>query len=257
MLTRPGPARTVVVLAAVSLLAAAALLAMSRPADWIPFLCPRASGGVPGAQAQLQYLHVTDRSVTFSFVNSISGSFDVPEYTVEHGPDGPIAVSFKGSSIYEPDGTRSYPGPLVIEPGRQVIRQVRLSGDADRTMRWDLKLVHSACPGVTQMRYWTGSYSRAQVIVAFGDTSSVTLEPAVRPVGAPVWVNGAGFAPSTSLVLTANEQIIRETTTDAAGMFQTAIFVPEADPGSYVVVARDRVGNEGRAILTITDGRWP
>lgn len=78
----------------------------------------------------------------------------------------------------------------------------------------------------------TGSYSRAQVIVAFEGASTVTLELAVRPADAPILVNGAGFASSASVVVTVADQTVRETTTDGAG-------------------------HDAQATLTVTDGHWP
>jgi hypothetical protein len=220
--------------------------------------CSASRGGHPGAQAQLQYLHVADRSVTFTFGNSsVPGGFDVPEYDVNRSADGSTQVSFRGASSIEPDGSRSYSGPFVVEPGLAAVRRVSLSEEIDRMMQWRIASQDAPCPHVAELRFWRGSYSNAQVIVTFGAASTVSVEPAVRPAAAPTWVNGSGFSPASAVTLTVAGETARETTTDLSGMFQTAIFVPRVAPGVYLVVATDGAGHLAYSELTVSAGTWP
>jgi hypothetical protein len=204
----------------------------------------------------MEYLYVTDRSVAFMFVNSVAGTFDVPPYKAELAPDGSVVLSFRGASTRNPDGTASYHGPNRVVAANP-IEDVSLVEDADRSMRWRIALHEPICPRVAPLRYWTGSYSKALVIVTFGSVSTVTLEPVARPAKAPIWVNGSGFGPQRPVKLTAGGELLRETNADRSGMFSTAIFVPEVAPGAYVVLAEDDVGHRAEATLTVTPGNWP
>jgi hypothetical protein len=221
-----------------------------------PVRCPTISGGVQGGEAQLQHLYVGDRSVTFAFANSSAGPFDVPRYTGDRSADGSVTLTFVGASTRQPDGTTSYDGPTSLD-GASPIGRVGLVEDARRSMRWRVGVEENVCPQVATLRFWTGSYSKALVIVTFGDVSTLTLEQAARPAKAPIWVNGSGFAAGRTVTLAAAGEVLRETKTDRAGMFSTAIYTPEARPGDYVLVARDDAGHRAETRLTVLPGLWP
>lgn len=221
-----------------------------------PPVCAPMRGGSPGAQTQMQHLYVGDRSVTFAFVNSTLGKFDTPSYAAQRESDGSVLLTFQGASTLQPDGTPSYAGPTKLA-APQLGEEVSLVDDGNRAMRWRIAADPNVCPRVSTLRYWTGSYSKALVIVTFGDVSTLTLEQTARPAKAPIWVNGSGFAAGRSVTITAAGETLRETTADRAGMFSSAIYTPDASPGEYVVVARDDAGHRAQTTLTVLPGLWP
>lgn len=204
----------------------------------------------------MQHLYVGDRSVTFAFVNSTLGKFDTPSYAAQRESDGSVLLTFRGASTQQPDGTPSYAGPTRLA-APQPVNEVSLVDEVDRSMRWRIVSDQNICPRVSTLRFWTGSYSKALVIVTFGDVSTVTLEQTARPAKAPIWVNGSGFAAGRTVTLTAAGEVLRETTADRVGMFSTAIYTPDASPGDYVVVARDDAGHRAETKLTVVPGLWP
>ena len=221
-----------------------------------PIHCSAISGGVQGGQAQLQHLYVGERSVTFAFANSSAGRFDVPAYTAVRSLDGSVGIIFVGASTRQPDGTASYDGPTDLD-GPWPIRRVSLIEDAQRSMRWSVRVDESICPRVDSLRFWTGSYSKALVIVTFGVVPTLTLEQTERPAKAPIWVNGSGFMPGRPVTITAAQEIVRQTVAERTGTISTAIYVPEVPPGRYGVVAQDDAGHRAEVTLTVTPGLWP
>jgi hypothetical protein len=213
-------------------------------------------GGSLSAQTQMQHLYVGDRSVTFSFVNSTLGKFDIPSYAAQRDSDGSVLLTFHGASTLQPDGTPSYTGPTKLASPQQG-EDVSLIDDGNRMMRWRILSDTNLCPRVSTLRYWTGSYSKALIIVTFGDVSTLTLEQTARPSKAPIWVNGSGFAAGRVVTITAAGETLRETTADRAGTFSSAIYTPETSPGDYVVVARDDAGHRAETTLTVLPGLWP
>jgi hypothetical protein len=234
----------------------ASVLALISYAASRPVRCPTINGGVQGAQAQLQHLYVSERSVTFAFANSSAGRFDVPAYTAVRLADGSVAITFVGASARQPDRTASYAGPTSLD-GSWPIGQVSLLEDAERSMRWKIGLDENICPRVAPLRFWTGSYSKALVIVTFGAVSTLTLEETQRPAKAPIWVNGSGFTAGRPVTITVADEVLRETVAERTGTISTAIYVPEVRPGLYVVVARDDAGRLAETRLTVTPGLWP
>jgi hypothetical protein len=221
-----------------------------------PVRCPTITGGVRGGEAQLQHLYVGERSVTFAFANSSAGRFDVPAYTAIRSADGSVAMTFLGASTRQPDGAPSYDGPPSLE-GTWPIGRVGLMEDAQRSMLWRIGLEENICPRVAALRFWTGSYSKALVIVTFGAVATLTLEQTERPAKAPIWVNGSGFMVGRPVTITAADEVLRQTVAEGSGTISTAIYVPEVRPGRYLVVAQDDAGHRAVATLTITAGLWP
>ena len=124
-------------------------------------------------------------------------------------------------------------------------------------MRWRIATASAFCPKLEELRYWRGTFSNAQLVLTFGPTSTLTIDPDMRPGGAPAWVNGTAFAPQSQVILTVADEVLRETQTDAAGRFESAIYVPKIPPGRYVLVARDSAGHVAQAPLTVIPGLWP
>jgi hypothetical protein len=254
---RPSRALAVgLAVAIVGIFLGASVWALISYAASRPVRCPAISGGVQGGRAQLQHLYVGERSVTFGFANSSAGRFEVPSYSAVRSTDGSIAIAFDGASTRQPDGTASYAGPKNLD-GTWPIGQVSLIEDGEQSMRWRVALDENICPHVAPLKFWTGSYSKALVIVTFGAVATVTLEQTERPAKAPIWVNGSGFMAGRTVTITAAGEVVRETVAEGTGTISTAIYVPEVQPGAYVVVAQDDAGHRAETTLTVLPGLWP
>lgn len=230
--------------------------------------CPALRGGSPGALAQLRFVDVERTSVVFTFgTTATPGAFDMPEYEIggtpasEGGAGGSapavLVAAFRGLLATNIDGTPSYEGPDVIEPSRDTVRQVRRIPDVAASMRWGVTLGRGLCPRVVERLYQTGTFPRGQLVLLFEGASTITLEPASRPVSAPIWVSGSGFAPSSRVRLELAGEALRDTAADVDGNFVTGIYVPRVTPGTYLVVATDTSGRGATRPLVITEGAWP
>jgi len=132
--------------------------------------CPRVSGGVGAAQAQLIAVRIAhqpgfDRLV-FEFAQSAApGTFGIPAYTIEaasslSGPSGqPVTINgnalfgtrFQNASTQNPNGTPSYTGSTDMKPTTPLIKQIKLVEDFERVLLWGTGLDHLACPKVTEL----------------------------------------------------------------------------------------------------------
>ena len=228
--------------------------------------CATITGGRSGVQAQLVFVNVSEGRVAFTFgVSAASNVFDVPAFRIESAaaPDaggasdvGSLILRFDGASMRNPDGTPSYLGPTTLAPAQEVVREVALLDDANRSMRWRLRLSRAVCPRVATKAYQHGKTGRAQVFVLFGVTSAFTLEtsPISRDgalVGTGMQASGVGFAPSSTVTFKIGDQTIWGTTTNPDGTFDTGLFVPNLPPATYTVTASDAAGHSAPAHLRI------
>ena len=227
--------------------------------------CATITAGRSGVQAQLQFVSVSEGRVAFTFgPSSASNVFDVPAFRIEQsaatasgdGESGSLVIRFQGAATRNPDGTPSYLGLTTLAPAQEVIREVALLYDANRSMGWQFGLGRAVCPRLATKAYQYGKTGRAQVFVLFGVTSAFTLEtsPISRegaPVGTGMQASGVGFAPSSTVTFKIGDQTIWDTTTNPDGTFDTGLFVPSLPPATYTVTASDAARHSAPAQLRI------
>ena len=150
--------------------ASASASAPASPGSMPAAACPRVSGGVGAAQAQLIAVRIAhqpgfDRLVFEFGPSTAPGSPGIPPYVIEaagslSGASGqPVAISgnalfgvrFQNASTRTPTGTASYPGSTDIKPLTPLIKQVKLVEDFERVLTWGAGLDHLACPKVLEL----------------------------------------------------------------------------------------------------------
>jgi hypothetical protein len=245
-----------------SLLLAAALVACSTPPiGALPVTCDASQGGRAGTQTQLRFVEATDNQVVLTFgASSESNDFDVPAFTLEQldGTTAPRAYRLRvnGTSTLNPDGTASYTGLKVIEPGSNTVRGIAFVDEARRAMTFVVTLERVACPFIAARQYQYGKSPRAQIVLTFGGASSLTLETVSdvvggAPNGTPVMATGIGYTPGATIRLKIDGKQIWDTVANADGSFDSSFWIPERDPGLYTVVATDGRGHTGTTTLRV------
>jgi len=255
-------------LAAVVLIAAAAVATLvftvSRQTNCDPIV-----GGADGVAAQLRYVDIGERQLTFTFGPSASSDvFGVPRFELAVGNATPppeldtgtkrLDIAFHGASGFNPDLTPSYRGSsLLVPPGAGILREADLTQDSAGLLSWRLMLNGSACPAVTTNSYVWGKSPRAQVTLTFGQRAWITAEhPATyvgAPILAPVLVVGRGFVPRSKLSLRLGDHDLDPADADADGRIETSIFVPKILPGIYELSVTDDSGRRATYRLSVTD----
>ena len=256
------------VVAAAALLAVLAFAGLATLTTRPGASCAAMSGGDEGAEAQLRYVDVAERQVTFTFgPSSLSARFGVPRFAVQlMDPTPPaeldtgtrrLAVTFRGASGFNPDLTSSYAGASVLVPPEGTVREVRVTQDSGRELAWAVVLARLECPAVTTNSYVWGKSPRAQVTLTFGQDAWITVEHASTYVGspilAPVLVTGVGFAPGSMLTLRVADQVVDTATADADGHIEKSFAVPKLQPGFYVLSVTDSRGRRASYRLMVTD----
>ncbi|OLC52774.1 MAG: hypothetical protein AUH85_16065 [Chloroflexi bacterium 13_1_40CM_4_68_4] len=215
--------------------------------------CGTVRGGVDGGYAQLRFVDSREDHATFTFGQSQNGTFQPPPYELSEsaraGDHRVFRLRFSNASTVNPDGSPSLEGLPLLQPADDELRQVRLISDADRTITWEITSEGARCPRVTAKRYTQGTFPRVQVVVMFADKGAITVEPATM-VGPQVWVSGIAFAADNEVDVILNDTTVTAMTT-ATGTFEKALYVFDLPPGLYRVRARDRVGHDASASLTI------
>lgn len=257
-----------IVVAAALLIAAAAVAALafavSRQIECDPIV-----GGGDGIAAQLRYVDIGDRQMTFTFGPSASSDvFGVPhfELALRNATPPPeldtgtkrLEIAFHGASGFNPDLTPSYRGSsLLVPPGSGILREADLTQDSAGLLSWRLMLERSACPTVTTNSYVWGKSPRAQVTITFGQQAWITAEhPATyvgAPILAPVLVVGRGFMPRSKLFLRLGDHDLDPADADDDGRIETSIFVPKILPGIYELSVTDASGRRATYRLLVTD----
>jgi len=231
--------------------------------------CAPVSGGDEGAEAQLRYVDVGARQITFTFgPTSFSDTFGVPRFEVgfvaaTRPPEldtgtRRMDITFRGASGFNPDLTPSYRGASVIVPATSgPLREAASTQDSARLLSWRVMLERSECPTVTTNTYVWGKSPRAQVTLTFGQRAWITAEHAATYVGAPilspVLVTGLGFAPRSTLTFRIDGQLVDTAESDDAGRCETGIFVPKLEPGIYELSVTDGSGRKATYRLVVTD----
>ena len=232
--------------------------------------CASVTGGVRGAEAQLRYVDVGERQVTFTFgPSSFSNDFGVPRFDV--GPaDGAtpppelatatrgLNVSFEGASGFNPDLSPSYMGSSVLVPETSgPLREAAVTNDTGRRLSWRLMVAGSVCPTVTTNTYVWGKSPRAQVTLTFSQRAWITAEHGATYVGspilAPVLVTGLGFSPRSTVTLRIAGQLVDTGQSDEGGRVEKGIFVPKLPPGFYELSVTDGTGRSATYRLMVTD----
>ena len=244
----------------------AALLVATRP----PVQCPTQSGGDDGAVAQLRYVYVSDRQMTFTFGPSgASGRFGIPRFDVAF-PALPapareldtgtrrLDVAFRGASGFNPDLSPSYLGSTLLvpmDPGP--VQEAAVTNDSASLLSWRVMLKGAPCPAVSTNVYTWGKSPRAQVTMTFGQNAWITAEHGATYVGAPILapveISGRGFRPGSSLALRLAGQDLDSATADGDGRIETGIFVPKMLPGFYELLVTDDAGHRAGFRLMVTD----
>lgn len=214
--------------------------------------CAAASGGQPGARAQLRFVDVSDERVIFIFGLAAGGGFGLPTYAVEPREGASFIVRFDGASTINEDGSASYDGSGEIR-GDGLVRKVRLVNDSGASMRWELELAARTCPRVIGRAYAAGTtFPRAQVALLLRGDSAITIESSTRYAGGPITLSGLGFAPSKAVTITIAGHEAHRTMSDADGAINTSFFIPELSAGTYALVAADASGHQARVSLEVT-----
>jgi hypothetical protein len=231
--------------------------------------CGPTAGGADGIAAQLRYVDIGDRQVTFTFgPSAASDVFGVPRFELafQNATPAPeldtgtrrLDVVFHGASGFNPDLTPSYRGSsLLVPPGPGVVREAAVTQDSAGLLSWRLMLQRSECPIVTTNSYVWGKSPRAQVTITFGQRAWITAEhPATyvgAPILAPVLVVGRGFAPGSKLYLRLGDHDLDPADADDEGRIETSIFVPKMSPGIYELSVTDDSGRRATYRLLVTD----
>jgi hypothetical protein len=258
-------ASTVVAVLVIAFAATTIALAMRRSDR----SCVAAGGGEPGAQAQLRYVDIAPRQITFTFgPSSESNVFGVPAFDLDRAnatvpPEldtgtRRLSIHFAGASGFNPDLTPSYRGKSVLVPQtRGPLREADVTLDSGRKLGWDIVVASDDCPTVTTNQYVWGKSPRAQVTLTFGQASWITAEhPATyvgSPVLAPILVTGMGFAPRSEISLNIAGARVDAATADDAGRVEASIFVPKLQPGLYELTVIDSAGHRATTTLVVTD----
>jgi len=231
--------------------------------------CVATGGGETGSQAQLRYVDIGPRQITFTFgPSSESNVFGVPAFDLDRAsatlpPElntgtRRLSIHFAGASGFNPDLTPSYRGRSVLVPETAgPLREADVTLDSGRKLGWDVVVAGDDCPTVTTNQYVWGKSPRAQVTLTFGQTSWITAEHAATYVGspvlAPVLVTGMGFAPRSEITLSIAGSRVDSATADDAGRVEAGIFVPKLQPGWYELAVTDSAGHRATTTLVVTD----
>ena len=231
--------------------------------------CGAVAGGSDGISAQLRYVDIGDRQLTFTFgPSAASDVFGVPRFELAFQNATPppeldtgtrrLELAFHGASGFNPDLTPSYRGSsLLIPPTSGVLREAAVTQDSAGLLSWRLMLQRSECPIVTTNSYVWGKSPRVQVTVTFGQRAWITAEhPATyvgAPILAPVFVAGRGFVPRSKLYLRLGDQDLDPADADDQGRIETSIFIPKMLPGIYDLSVTDDSGRRATYRLLVTD----
>lgn len=231
--------------------------------------CGPIAGGTEGTAAQLRYVDIGDRQLTFTFgPSAASDTFGVPRYEIEFQNATPppeldtgtrrIGVAFHGASGFNPDLTPSYRGSSLLVPATPgILREAVVTQDSAGLLSWGVMLQRSECPIVTTNSYVWGKSPRAQVTITFGQRAWITVEhPATyvgAPILAPVFVAGRGFVPRSKLYLRLGDHDLDPADADDDGRIETSVFVPKMLPGYYDLSVTDDSGRRATYRLLVTD----
>ncbi len=243
---------TVAAVGLVIVLVAVAALVAANAVPTVAGSCPPLEGGGSRGRTQVRFLDARDDHVTFTFGRSAGADFDIPHYRVVQleSDHRAFRARFGGSSTVNPDGTPSIEGLTRIQPEDRLLREVRFVEDRDGDSVWDVAAADTVCPRVALKSYVVGTFPRVQLILSFGNASSITLEPN-PPLGPQIWVSGAGFAPSSSVRIALGGSAVDRAPTAPDGTFEKGLFVYDLEPGIYRVTARDARGHSASNQLTV------
>jgi hypothetical protein len=235
-----------------------------------PSGCPTASGGETGVDAQLRYVDISERQVTFTFgPSAVSDSFGVPRFEIGTSTSATpppeldtgthrLAIAFTGASEFNPDLTPSYRGSSLLVPATPgVVREAVVTHDTGGQMSWAVVVNASTCPEVSTNTYVWGKSPRAQVTLTFSQGAWITAEhPATYvggPILAPVLVAGRGFTPRAKIEVRVSGQLVESAEADGDGRVEVGIFVPKLQPGVYEISVSDTAGRRATSRLVVTD----
>jgi hypothetical protein len=229
--------------------------------------CSGTNGGQVGAETQLRFVEASDTQIVLTFgASAASNDFAVPSFELVplEGSNAPRSYRLRvnGTSTLNPDGTSSYTGLKTIEPGGRTVRSISFVDESARQMLFNVALERQACPHVASKTYVYGKSPRAQIVLTFGDASSLTLETisdAVGggPIGTAVQASGIGYEPSARIRITIGGRGVWDTTANADGTFDSGFWIPDREPGPYTVTATDGRGHVGSTTLRIMAVRYP
>ncbi|HEV8229039.1 MAG TPA: hypothetical protein VGQ86_03695 [Candidatus Limnocylindria bacterium] len=232
-----------------------------RPATALPTTCGAISGGRSGAETQLRFVEASDTQVVLTFgASAASNEFDVPAFELAplEGTSAPRSYRLRvsGTATRNPDGTTSYNGPKVIEPGGRTVRGIAFVDEAARSITFNVALERKTCPFVAAKTYQYGKSPRAQIVLAFGGASALTIETVSdvvggAPIGTPVQASGIGYEPSSRIRITVGGRAVWDTTSNGDGTFDSSFWIPDREPGLYTVTATDGRGHTGTTTLRI------
>ncbi|HET9808607.1 MAG TPA: hypothetical protein VFQ66_02850 [Candidatus Limnocylindria bacterium] len=238
-----------------------------RATSGLPVSCDAFSGGQAGTETQLRFVEATDTQVVLTFgASATSNDFGVPAFALEllEGSNAPRSyrLHVNGTSSLNPDGTSSYTGQRTIEPGGRTVRNISFVDETARRVVFSIALERQACPHVASKTYVYGKSPRAQIVLTFGGSSSLTLETisdAVggAPIGTAAQASGVGYAPSAKIRITIGGRAVWDTSANADGTFDSGFWIPDREPGPYTVTATDGQGHVGTTTLRIMAARYP
>lgn len=203
--------------------------------------CPTASGGEPGAVAQLRGIRFGDDQVSLLFGLRGGATFGVPAHSVD-GSAVNVRVRIPNARLRYPDGSASYTGERALRPPGGRIVDVLIEDDGDGVIL-TLRASGSGCARLASRRYGLGTTHPAALIsIALRDGPVVALDPDRGAPGFPMQVVGLGFTPSSPVALHAGGRVLWTASSDAAGRLDTVFYVPDLPPGDQRVIVRDAFG---------------
>ena len=165
-------------------------------------------------------------------------------------PSSPVVISFQGDTrvtvTWPSNGAFSttFNVPSTSSNGDHIVRASQGSNSASKTF----KVTDLVNPKATQ-----GSNSSSKT---FTDTSSVaptiTLNSTSEPVGTSVNFTGAGFEPSSNVLITFNDTDITTVTTSNNGEFFANFTVPLSSSVGFVQVVATQGSNSASETVIVT-----
>jgi len=165
-------------------------------------------------------------------------------------PSSPIVISFQGdnrvTATWPSNGAfnTTFNVPSTSSNGDHIVKASQESNSVSKTF----KVTNMVNPKATQ-----GSNSSSKT---FTDTSSVaptiTLNSTSEPVGTSVNFTGAGFEPSSNVLITFNDTDITTVTTSNNGEFFANFTVPLSSSVGFVQVVATQGSNSASETFIVT-----
>jgi hypothetical protein len=169
-------------------------------------------------------------------------------------PSSPIVISFQGdnrvTATWPSNGAfnTTFNVPSTSSNGDHIVKASQESNSVSKTF----KVTDMVNPKATQGSYSSSNSSSK----TFTNTSSVaptiTLNSTSEPVGASVNITGAGFEPSSNVLITFNDTDITTVTTSNNGEFFANFTVPLSSSVGFVQVVATQGSNSASETFIVT-----